>query len=352
MKRLLTITVAATAAMMSTSAMADQKDEAMKHLASYIGQWESGGMTNTTWPNIPAGIKYTSKHEFQWNSMMDTILVDWRMTSAGGKTLSMGTGMMTWSDLHDTLVYEYTGQDMGISFHGSCKMTSYTDKGMTWRGTESAEKGEAIWYESTDTFPSASGNSWTASFQPCDSKWNATGKPDKTEMARVNTFPESCGPMKELVGTWSWTTTDDAGNPTTRTETYEWGPGNRSIMGRFYETQDGQTMMTACETIYANNNGKGIRGHYWDNKGLNVNWSMMDMEDKGSESWWTINYWGRAADGTSINGTGTGKLMGTNRRTFDFDTMYYGGTEMSAADMNPEGRVFKRTSTMANVPTN
>ena len=343
--------VAATAAMTSSAAIAGDQAAAIKHLTSYIGSWETHGKTTGDWPNIPEGIEYTLRTEYKWNSTMDTALSDWRMTTADGKTLSMGTGMLTWSPHHETLIYEYTGQDKGVPFHGSAKMTGYTDTSTTWQSYEQDSKGTQMWYTSTDTFPGMSGNSWTSSMQPCDSNWKPTDTANSYKMTRVNQFAEACGPMADLIGTWTWNTKDESGQPMTKTQTYEWGPGNRSIMGRYYETQNGVTVMNACETVYSSSTGKGIRGHYWNNKGGNINWNMTEKEDNGSESWWSANFWGRSADGTPITGSTMGRISNGNRMTFHIDRMDYGGTNMPTDSMNPKGRVFKRTSKMANVPT-
>ncbi|MEE2906703.1 MAG: hypothetical protein VX527_02620 [Planctomycetota bacterium] len=343
--------VLATAALVAPAAIAADQAAAMKNLTSYIGTWESDGTTTDAWPNIPAGVKYTLRTEYKWNSTMDMALSDWKMTTADGTTLSMGTGMLTWSPHHKTLIYEYTGQDKGVPFHGSATMTGLTDTSVTWQCYERDSNGKQMWYLSTDTFPNMSGNSWTSTMQTCDSNWQPTGDANPTTMTRMNKFAESCGPMSDLIGTWTWDTKDASGQSMTMTQTYEWGPGNRSIMGKYYETQNGVTVMTACETIYSRSSGKGIRGHYWNNKGGNINWNMTEMEDNGSDSWWSTSFWGTSADGTPITGSSKGQLSNGNTMTFQIERFDYGGTNMPTEGMNPKGRIFKRTSTMANVPT-
>ena len=346
--------VATATVMTATTALAGAPDQAtaMKHLASYIGSWETSGTTTDAFPNLPAGVEYTEVTEYRWNGEMDTVVSNWKMSTKKGQVLSMGTGMLTWSDDHKTLVLEYTGQDKGTPFHGSATLSKLTENASSWQCYEQDAKGTQIWYLSTDTFPNGPGNSWSSSMQSCDSNWQSTGDTETSSMSRVNMFTKHCGPIADMIGTWTWKTKDDAGTPMTKTNTYEWGPGKRSIMCRFYETRNGETTLMACETMYSTEDGKGIRGNYWNNKGGNIDWLITEMTENGSNAHWSSNFWGNSADGTPISGEITGHMTNANQFNYNIVRMNYGGTDMPTEGMNPENRLFKRTSTMATVPTN
>ncbi|MAT80595.1 MAG: hypothetical protein CMJ29_02990 [Phycisphaerae bacterium] len=343
----------AAAITMSTYTLAATPDQesAMKHLASYVGSWESTGKTTDAFPNIPAGKDYMEIVEYRWNTAMDTVLSNWKVETTDGTILSIGTGMLTWSPDHKTLVIEYTGQDKGIPFHGSATLGKLSGNASQWNCHERDAKGNEIWYISTDTFPSEPGNQWTSSMQPCDSNWKPKGDSNTRQMSRVNMFTRNCGPVADLMGTWTWKTTDGDGTPMTMTNTYEWGPGERSILCRFYETTKGETTLIACESIYSSEDGKGVRGDYWNNKGDNVDWYITRMEQNGSNAWWTSTFWGTSADGTPINGEIRVQMTDSERMSYTFERMSYGGTDMPTSDLNPKDRLFKRVSSIASAPT-
>lgn len=320
-------------------------------MQSFIGDWVVNGTTPQGMPSVPAGVKYTMRQGCNWNATGDAIVVDWDATTVDGKLFQIGSGVLSWDNDSQSMTFEFSGRVGGNhQFHGSAKSTSCDGTSASWKGHQTDSEGTTMWFTKTDDM---SGGKWNSTIDFCDKNWKPMGHSVKLTFEKYNNFVGNAGSIGAIIGTWEAKKTDSQGNTTTQMNMYEWGPGKRCIIGRYYETSNGKTAFIGTETIYWNADAGQIQGSYWDDDGVNITWATNEISENGSMVTWAVAYWGHTPDGMPINGSATFSMQGTNTMRLSFNEAWYAGQMAPANSIKSMDQQYTRTSnTVANVKTN